>query len=152
MSRIVHTGDTPAKRRHAQMRSCAEALRLLAQRPAIGSGTFDAEARDLTAFLVFNLRDLFDTVEQSAQSWDDRGYWKKSEELRERYRWSRTAAAELESLIVADDWKVVPTVLIGLVPRFGGVKVQQLTRDADWWCGALRALLREAEGRASLAP
>ena len=36
MGRITNTGDTPAKQRHAHIRSCAEALRLLAQNPHLG--------------------------------------------------------------------------------------------------------------------
>ena len=32
MARVIQTGETPAKRRHAHRRSCAEVLRLLAER------------------------------------------------------------------------------------------------------------------------
>ena len=32
--------------------------------------------------------------------------------------------------------------LIELIPRFNSITVTAITRDADWWCGALRALLR----------
>ncbi|ARA93672.1 hypothetical protein AWN76_011190 [Rhodothermaceae bacterium RA] len=137
MGRIIATGETPAKRRHTHMRSCAEVLRLLAQR----SG-FDDEARDMTAFLVFNLRGIYETIEESARAWDDRDYWRKAEALRETWRWSRTAADELEALILADRWSAVPPLLLDLVPRFNGITVNAITRDADWWCGALRALRR----------
>lgn len=140
MARITNTGDTAAKRRRAHVRSCAEALRLLAQR----QGVFDAEAQDLAAFLVFNLRAIAETIEESAGAWDDRDYWRKAEALRERWRWSRRAADDLEALILAERWAEVPPVLIGLVPHFADVTVQQQTRDADWWCGALRALKRQA--------
>jgi hypothetical protein len=150
MGRIVQTGDTPAKRRNAHMRSCAEVLRLLAQHPEIGAGRFDVEARDMVAFMVFNLRGLSETIESSAQAWDDRNYWKKAEELRERFRWSRVAAQDLAARALADEWSQVPEILMTLLPHFGGVNVQQLTRDADWWCGAMRALQREAEKRDGL--
>ena len=139
MGRIIQTGSTPAKRRHAHLRSCAEVLRLLATRP-----TFDAEARDMAAFLVFNLRGIYDTIDESAQAWDDRNYWRKAEALREKWRWSRTAADQLETLILADRWSEVPDLLLTLVPQLSGVKVQAMTRDADWWVGALRALRRNA--------
>ena len=139
MARIIHTGETPAKKRHAHMRSCAEVLRLLAQRPA-----FDEEARDMTAFLVFNLRDIYRTIDASAQSWDDRNYWKKAEALREKWRWAPRTADRLEALVRAGDWAAVPSVLVELLPYFQGVTVTAITRDADWWCGAHRALLRKA--------
>lgn len=149
MSRIIQTGDTAAKRRHAHLRSCAEALRLLAQNPALATGTFDAEARDMTAFLVFNLRGIMATIEESAQAWDDRNYWKKSEKLRADWRWSRFAADDIERLLLDGAWTEVPTKLIELVPRFQSVTITQHTRDADWWVGAFRALQKQAAKRAS---
>lgn len=148
MGRITNTGATPAKERHAHIRSCAEALRLLAERDLAGSRAFDAEAKDVTAFLVFHLRGIYATIDESAFAWDDRNYWKKAEALREKWRWSRTAARELETLVLADRWAEVPPVLVGLVPHFADVTIHQLTRDADWWCGALRALKRQARQEA----
>ena len=142
MARIIHAGDTPAKRRRAHTRSCAEALRRLAQRPSLAAGAFDAEAKDLAAFLAFHLRGIEGTIEGSAQSWDDRGYWKKAEALREEYRWTRWTAESLEELLVAERWAEVVPVLLDLVPRFADVKVAAMTRDADQWVGAYRALVR----------
>ncbi len=137
MARLIKTGETPAKKRHAHMRSCAEVLRLLAQR-----GAFDDEACDMTAFLVFNLRDIYKTIDESAHAWDERNYWKKAEALRQTWRWTRIAADRLEALLRAGQWEALPPVLIDLVPRFNSITVTAITRDADWWCGALRALLR----------
>lgn len=140
MGRIIETGSTPAKRRHQYRRSCAEVLRLLAQRPV-----FDVEGRDQIAFFIHNLRGIGETIEQSAQAWDDKNYWKKAEGLREKWRWSRTSADALEALVLAKQWEEIPLVLIGLVPQFSDVSITTITRDADWWCGAYRALLRRAE-------
>jgi hypothetical protein len=139
MSRIIGGDDTPGKRRNAHMRSCAEVLRLLAQR-----AQFDEEAQDMAAFLAFNLRGIHETIEQSAQSWDDRDYWKKAEALREKWRWTRTTADRLEKLILAGNWDEVPPLLIGMLPHFNGVTVTAMTRDSDWWCGAMHALRNRA--------
>lgn len=144
MGRITNTGDTPAKQRRAHIRSCAEVLRLLAQNPHLGLGRFDAEARDQAAFLALNLRGIYETIDASAHAWDDRNYWKKAEALREKWRWSRKTARTLETLLVEERWSEVTPLLISLVPHFADVTVQQLTRDADWWCGAYRALCRRA--------
>lgn len=145
MSRVIHAGDTPAKRRRAHTRSCAEALHLLAQRPSLAAGAFDAEAKDLAAYLAFHLRGIEGTIEGSARSWDDRGYWKKAEALREEYRWTRWTADDLEAHIVAGRWEKVVPVLLDLVPRFADVNVGKMTRDADQWVGACRALVRKAQ-------
>jgi len=140
VSRVVHTGDTAAKRRNAHLRSCAEALRHLAERDELADGRFDDEARDMAAFLVFQLRGIAGTIESSAAAWDDRDYWKKAEAFRHEWRWTSTTADRLEALILAGRWAEVPTVLLELLPRVQHVTIAALTRDADWWCGALRAL------------
>lgn len=139
MARIISTGETPAKKRHAHMRSCAEVLRLLAQR-----SRFDSEAQDMAAFLVFNLRGIYDTIDESAHAWDERNYWKKAESLREKWRWSRVHADRIEECILGDRWADVFPLLLEIVPRFNNIKVTNVTRDADWWCGALRALKNAA--------
>lgn len=137
MARLIKT-DTPAKKRHEYMRSSAEALRLLAQK-----SSFDEEAKDMCAFLVFNLRGIYRTIDESAQVWDERNYWKKAEKLRHDWRWSRIAADELQGYILADRWSEVPTFLLSLLPHFNSISVTAVTRDSDWWCGALRALKKE---------
>jgi hypothetical protein len=138
MARIIKTGMTPAKKRRAHIRSCAEVIRLLAERTG-----FDDESRDMLAFLVFNLRDIYRTIDESAQAWDDRNYWKKSEALREKWRWTRTASEELKELVLEEKWQLIPPLLISLIPYFSDVNIQTITRGPDWWCGARRALVRE---------
>lgn len=98
----------------------------------------------MAAFLVFNLRGIYQTIDESAHAWDERNYWKKAENLREKWRWSRTAARELEKLILENRWSDVPSLLLELVPHFSSVTVTSITRDSDWWVGALRALKKAA--------
>ena len=149
MSRVIRAGDTPATRRHAHRRSAAEALRLLAERPALADGYFDPEARDLVAFLAVHLRGIGETIEGSAQVWDDRNYGKKAEALRDEYRWAPRTADDLEALVVAERWADVVPCLISLIPRFADVTISTVTRDADLWVGAYRALVRRAAKAAS---
>lgn len=145
MGRIVNTGDTPAKQRHAHIRSCAEVLSLLATRPA-----FRAEEQDMVAFLVFSLRGIYETIDKSAEAWDDRNYWKKAEALRDKWSWSRLAAQELEDAVLAGRWELLPDLLIGLIPHFQDVSVKSRQRDSDWWVGALHALRRAHAERSSV--
>ena len=97
----------------------------------------------MTAFVIMNLRRIYRTIDDSAQVWDERRYWKKAEALRERWCWSRVSADKLDSLVRGDQWDQVPEVLLGLLPHFQGVTVTAVTRNPDWWCGALQALLAE---------
>jgi hypothetical protein len=138
MVRIIKTGDSAAKRRRGHIRTCAEVIRLLSTREG-----FDDEAKDMTAFLVFALRGIYVTIDESALAWDDRNYWKKSEALRQKWRWSALAADELEELVVTGKWQLIPPMLIGLIPHFADVNVQTITRGPDWWVGARTALMNQ---------
>ena len=136
MGRVIRTGNTPAKERNAHIRTCAEVLRLLAEKDH-----FDEEAKDMTALFVFSLREIYTTIEHSADVWDERNYWKKAEALRNDWLWSKKAADALETLIRQGKWEEVPSMMMELFPRFHQVNVITITRNADHWCGALRALL-----------
>ncbi len=138
MARIIQTGETPAKKRNAHMRSCAEVIRLLAQK-----SSFDDEAKDMTAFLIFNLREIYKVIDESAQAWDERNYWKKAEGLREKWRWTRILSDKLAKLAVASKWQRIPDVMFELLPYFQSITIVKLTRDSDWWIGAYAALLKE---------
>ena len=138
MGKLLRLSDSAARRRQQHLRSCAEVLRLLAQR-----SSFDDEARDMVAFLVFNLRGIYATIEESDQVWEDRGYWKKAEALRARWRWSRHVSDELEGRIRAQQWEAIPPLLVQLIPHVQSITVTTITRNADWWCGALKALLQQ---------
>lgn len=140
MARIIRTGGTPAKERNAHMRTCAELLRLLAEKDH-----FDEEAKDMAALFVFSLRGIYATIEGSADVWDERNYWKRAEALRNDWLWSKKAADTLESLIHQDEWKKIPDIMVELFPRFQQINVVNITRNADSWCGALKAL-KSSEG------
>ena len=96
----------------------------------------------MTAFFVFNLRGIYQTIDESAHAWDERNYWKKAEALREKWRWTRTADGPPEVGVAHHRRDEVPPVLLGLVPYFNSITVTTITRNADWRCGALRALHR----------
>ncbi|MCY4159047.1 MAG: hypothetical protein OXE92_07805 [Bacteroidetes bacterium] len=140
MGRVIHTGNTPAKKRNAYIRTCAELLRLLAER-----AHFDDEEKDMAALFVFSLRGIYETIEHSAGVWDERNYWKRAETLRNDWLWSRKAADDLADLIREEAWEEIPAMLMELFPRFQQVNISTITRNADHWCGALKALLESNE-------
>lgn len=139
VSRIVQTGDTPAKRRTAHERAAASALERLARKADLA----DAEARDLAAFLAFHLRGLFDTLDESAHAWDERGYFRKAEALRHEYRWARRAADLLEDALATQRFDALAAPLADVVPRLASVQVPAKDAvDEDRYVGAFRALLK----------
>jgi len=130
MGRVINT-NSAGKVRNQMMRTAAEMLRHLSQKHDI-----DEEARDMTALLVFCLREVEDGIEQSAAVWENRDYWVKAEQLRERWGWTGHAASRLEHLMRADNWEALPAVLGSLFGHFADIRITRLTRSPESWLGA----------------
>lgn len=137
MSRVVNV-DSPGKNRNRLMRTAAELLRRLSQKAEL-----DAEAKDITAHLVFCLRGVEDGIEGSAMAWEKRDYWIKADQLRQRWSWAGNAAASLESLIRSETWESLPGIMAGLFGHFAEIKITKFTRDSSEWQGAYQRLLDE---------
>ena len=81
MSRIINVND-PTKIRNQNRRSIAEILRRLSQKPDV-----DAETMDMTATLVYLLREIGEGVQKSAEAWEKRDYWMKAERFIRDWEW-----------------------------------------------------------------
>ena len=92
MARVINT-NSPGKRRSAHMRTIAEILRRLSQQQAVNQ-----ETKDMVATLVFCLRAIDSTVEESLRAWEKRGYWKKSDDFQQRWWWASLMAKSIEKL------------------------------------------------------
>lgn len=137
MGRVVNTNST-GKVRNQMMRTAAEMLRHLSQKPAL-----DDEARDMTALLVYCLRAVDEGIEASAAVWESRDYWLKADQLRERWGWSGHAAARLEQMIRDDRWELLPGIMAGLAEHFADIRITKMTRSAEAWTGAYDRLVDE---------
>lgn len=141
MSRVINT-DSPGKRRNQLMRTCAELMRHLSQKSDI-----DDETKDMLALLIICLRQIDEGIDESAQAWEKRDYWMKSEEFRQRWRWAGEMAAELQLVVVEEQWGKMPEMMIKLLPRFSDITVNKFTRKASLWKGAYERLLKEQSSR-----
>jgi hypothetical protein len=137
MSRVINT-NSPTKIRNYCRRTIAEMLRHLTQK-----GRVDAEARDMAAIIVYMLREIDKSVEQTINAWEKRGYWLKAERFLRQWEWTREAAANLEDVIRNDAWDLLPALLADLLPRFSDVQVKKLMRQASTWHGAYQKLMAE---------
>lgn len=141
MSRYINT-DGPGKRRSHLMRTCAELLRRLSQKPAI-----DTEAKDMLAMMVFCLREIDQGIDESSRAWEKRDYWMKSEEFRRKWSWAGRMADELAALIFDERWHDLPTAMLQLLPYFAEFKINKFTRAESLWTNAYMQLIAEKPGR-----
>ena len=137
MSRIVHV-DSPTKVRNRNMRSIAEMLRQLMQKPQM-----DAEARDMASMITLLLWEIADGVEQSAKAWEKRDYWMKAERFIRDWKWTAEIAANLEDVIRNEAWDLVPELMADLYPNFTDIQIKTMTRKASLWQGAYKKLLSD---------
>lgn len=137
MGRVINP-DSAGKQRNQLMRTCAEMLRLVGQKPEI-----DDEAKDMLATIIFSLREIDEGIEVSAQAWEKRDYWNKSEELRRRWSWPGSIADQLMALMFDERWGDLPAIMLKMLPYFNDIKITKMTRKADTWQGAHIRLIRE---------
>jgi hypothetical protein len=142
MSRITRIDGTPTQQRNAIRRSIAEILRRLGEKK-----TIDADTKDMLAFIVFGLRSMDQSIDQSATAWEKRDYYIKADQLRRDWLWLAPQANRLEDILRTDDFSLAPIELAGLAARFSDVKVTSLTRSPALWQGACKKLLAAPNGK-----
>jgi len=136
MSRITSVDGTPTQQRNAIRRAIAEILRHLSTKLAI-----DAEAKDMLAFIVYGLRTMDQSIDQSATAWEKRDYYIKADQLRREWLWLPGTAQRIEEILRDDDYRTAPIELAGLLARFSDVKVTTFTKSPLLWQGAYKKLL-----------
>ena len=142
MSRITSVDGTPTQQRNAIRRAIAEILRHLSTKPAI-----DAEAKVMLAFIVFGLRTMDQSIDQSATAWEKRDYYIKADQLRREWLWLPGSAQRIEEILRSDDYRTAPIELAGLAARFSDIRVTTFTKSPVLWQGAYKKLLASPNGK-----
>ena len=135
MARVINT-NSPGKRRNAHMRTIAEILRHLSQQRE-----YNQQTKDMVAMLVFCLRGIDQTVEESIRAWEKRGYWKKADDFQQKWWWSSLMADAIEKLLRDANWDEIPETMIKLYPHFANIQINRMTRDPADWDGAYIRLM-----------
>ena len=139
MARIINT-NSPGKRRSAHLRTIAEILRRLSQQQQVTD-----ETKDMLAMLVYCLRGIDATVEESMRAWEKRGYWKKSDDFQQKWWWSTLMATSVEKLLQSESWDQLPDTMVKLLPHVADIQISRLTRDPQKWEGAYAKLMQEQQ-------
>lgn len=137
MSRVIHI-ENPTQVRTQHRRLIAELLRRLIQKPQV-----DGEAKDMAAKIVYSLREIVESVDQSAKAWEKRGYWMKAERFLREWTWTAEAAANIEDVLRHEAWDLLPELLADLFPRFADIQLKSLKQPTDLWQGAYKKLLAD---------
>ncbi|MEL6403998.1 MAG: hypothetical protein AAFR81_06525 [Chloroflexota bacterium] len=139
MGRVINN-NTPGKKRSHMMRTIAEIVRRLGQK----GGTVDDDVRDMTAMIVFCLREIDESIIETIKAWEKRGYWQKADRFQREWMWSGDYATKLERIVRDENWSSMPDVMMQLFPHFADIEINRLTRNPDEWQGAYERLLEDA--------
>lgn len=142
MSRIIHTQGTPTTQRNRLRRSVAEALRRLMEKPR-----FDDESKDLTALIVYALREIGENINQSAEAWEKRDYYLKADRFRREWEWTGPMERLLTAALMDRQWNDLPPLFAQLIVQFQDITVNKLTRGSELWDGAYERLVAEQRDR-----
>ncbi|MGB3713997.1 MAG: hypothetical protein WA996_06170 [Candidatus Promineifilaceae bacterium] len=137
MSRIINL-NSPAKIRNRNRRTIAEILRRMSTK-----SEFDDESRDMSATIVFLLREIHSGVIVSVEAWEKRGYWMKADRFIREWEWTIDTASNLEDVIRNDAWDLLPRLLGEMYPHTAGIELKKLTRPPSTWEGAYGRLMDE---------
>lgn len=134
MGRVIST-ENVATERNRMMKAMSIALRELTQQKA-----FNAEARDLAAFLVLALDIVGESIERSVQPWEKRGYWLKADRFRMDWLWVEPLRNDLRKAIEQEDLGELAFGAATLSAKLKDVQVPAKHRLGTPWVGAWEQL------------
>lgn len=91
--------------------------------------------------LVFLLREIKETVDESVAAWEKRDYWMKAERFLRDWMWIPEMSANIEDVLRNQAWDLLPELLGDLALHFDDIKIKTLTRKPDQWEGAYLRLI-----------
>ena len=136
MSRVINP-NAPGKERIRLKRGIALALRELmkTQEP-------NARTRDIVAFIVLALDGIEKTVDVTTAAWEKRDYWIKADRFRREWEWAGRLQAEMQPIVLAQDWDKIAVFAAKLYQYVGDEKISERHRMGQPWLGAWEELIK----------
>lgn len=117
-------------------------------RAGAGNTTADAsERRDMLAFVALALKQLSQSVEDTAGAWERRGYWVKADKFRQEWRWSEDAARELRLVLGNGDLASAASLVSSVASHLGRAKIPAKLNKSSPWKDAWAQLTSEEGGK-----
>jgi hypothetical protein len=138
LGRVINTNN-PGKRRDAAMRTIAEILRRLGQT----GGEINDDVRDMVAMIVLSLREVDETIVETIEAWEKRGYWQKADKFQTEWMWAEAAANRLKKILKEDNWAALPEAMLKMLPKVAHIEINKMMRDPQEWDGAYERLMAD---------
>ena len=113
---------------------------VLAIRELMKQSEPDEKSQDLAAYIVLALEAISKTIETSVAAWEKRGYWVKADRFRLEWIWCESAAQQLATCLLNDDWPGVAGSAVLIADKLKNVKVSEKHRLGTPWIGSWKIL------------
>ncbi len=135
MSRIIQP-DSSGKTRNKLCKQILVCVRELMKQSEITE-----ESKDLAAFIVLALREVYAGIDPSVEAWEKRGYWVKADRFRMDWEWSGRIASQLDQALKDDDWSALPPIIIQVAGKLSNVTPASRNANGKFWDGAFYRLV-----------
>jgi len=108
----------------------------LAIRTMAGGEISVTEQQDLVAFLALALKQIRESVDQTAIAWEKRDYWVKADHFRMEWRWVDRLESGLLSGLQSEDWSKTLPLIAELAGKLSNVELPKRPPSIPAWSGA----------------
>ncbi len=131
MGRVINP-DSSGKERTKLTKSIVKAIRqlMIQTQP-------DENTRDLAAYIVLGLEDIYKSIDVSVLAWEKRGYWVKADRFRIDWEWTLQFSKLMKEALVNEDWAQVAMMAAKTAQKLNNVKISVNNRIGEPWVGAL---------------
>lgn len=137
MGRVINP-DSSGKERTKLTKSIVKAIRqlMIQTQP-------DENTRDLAAYIVLGLEDIYKSIDISVLAWEKRGYWVKADRFRIDWEWTLQFSKLMKEALVNEDWAQVAMMAAKTAQKFNNVKISVNNRIGEPWVGAYKNLQKK---------
>jgi hypothetical protein len=127
LARVINF-ESAGKERNRLVRLVSYALRELMLRK-----TIDPETKDLAAFVTLSLERIGNTIDNSVNAWEKRGYWVKADHFRNEWKWSIEISQQMKQALIVEDWGQFRQQLALVAGKLSHIKIpKRRNRDKPW--------------------
>ncbi len=134
LGRVINP-DSSGKERTKLTKSIVKAIRQLMTQTQP-----DQNTRDLAAYIVLGLEDIFKSIDISVLAWEKRGYWVKADRFRIDWEWTLQFSKQMREALLKEDWAQVALMAAKTAQKFNSVKIAVNNRIGEPWVGAYKKL------------
>jgi hypothetical protein len=134
LGRVINP-DSSGKERTKLTKSIVKAIRQLMTQTQP-----DQNTRDLAAYIVLGLEDIYKSIDVSVLAWEKRGYWVKADRFRIDWEWTLQFSKQMREALLKEDWAQVALMVAKTAQRFNNVKIPVNNRIGEPWVGAYKHL------------